>query len=79
MGVGMCWLGFIYGLVAMGVIVASGWLFEWFEQQTRHDTEIPGEEPLLGEIDLLRIAREHEGHKDVDLMIREIRRCWRSV
>jgi hypothetical protein len=73
----MCWLGFLYGLLVMGMIVAVGWYLEWFEQQRRKGIGMAGEEPLLSELDLRRIAREYEGHKDVDLMIREIRRCWR--
>ncbi|HSF32506.1 MAG TPA: hypothetical protein VLK82_18800 [Candidatus Tectomicrobia bacterium] len=73
----MCWLGFLYGLLVMGVILAMGWFFEWLEQQRWKGTAISDEGPLLSELDLLRIAREYEGHKEIDLMIREIRRCWR--
>jgi hypothetical protein len=72
----MCWLGFLYGLLAMGLIVGIGWFLEWLERQESQGPAILDEAPLLSEFDLLRIAKEYAGHKDVDLMIREIRRCW---
>jgi hypothetical protein len=75
MGILMCWLGFVYGLLVMGLIGGIGWCLEWLEQQGRKGHAIREDEPLLSEIELLRIAKEYEGHKDVELMIREIRRC----
>jgi hypothetical protein len=36
------------------------------------------DEPLLSELDLLRIAKDYEGREDVDLIIREVRRCWQQ-
>jgi hypothetical protein len=73
----MCWLGFLYGLLVMGLIGGIGWFAEWLGQQEQQEHAILEDEPLLSELDLLRIAKEYQGHKDVDLMIREIRRCWR--
>jgi hypothetical protein len=72
----MCWLGFLYGLLVMGLIGGMGWFAEWLGQQQLQKHAILEDEPLLSELDLLRIAKEYQGHKDVDLMIREIRRCW---
>jgi hypothetical protein len=78
MGWCMCWLGFLYGLLVMGLIVGMGWCLEWLEEQSRKGHALSEDLPLLSELDLLRIAKEYEGHKDVDLMIREIRRCWQQ-
>jgi hypothetical protein len=72
----MCWLGFLYGVLVMGMIVGMGCLLEWFEEQERKTPVFLDDDPLLSAFDLLRIAKEYEGHKDVELMIREIRRCW---
>jgi hypothetical protein len=72
----MCWLGFLYGLLAMGLIVGIGWLLAWLERPTWKSPPIPDDEPLLSELDLRRIAKEYAGQKDIDLMIQEIRRCW---
>jgi hypothetical protein len=72
----MCWLGFLYGLLVMALIAGIGWFAEWLGQQEQQKHALLEDEPLLSDLDLLRIAKEYQGHKDVDLMIREIRRCW---
>jgi hypothetical protein len=74
----MCWQGFLYGLLVMGFMVGVGWLIGWLEGQSRMGHALVDDEPLLGELDLLRIAKDYEGHKDVDLIIREVRRRWQQ-
>jgi hypothetical protein len=77
-GSGMCWLGFLYGILTMGLIVGIGWFLEWLDQPRWKQPLLDDDEPLLGELDLRRIAKEYAGHKDIDLMIQEIRRCWQG-
>jgi hypothetical protein len=72
----MCWLGILYGLLAMGMMVGMGWFLEWLEQQGRKRPVILDDEPWLSERDRLRMTKEYEGPQDVDVMIRVIRRCW---
>jgi hypothetical protein len=74
----MCWQGFLYGLLVMGFVAGVGWLIGWLEGQSRMGHALVDDEPLLSELDLLRIAKDYEGHNDVDLIIREVRRCWQQ-
>jgi hypothetical protein len=61
----------------MGLVVGIGWFLGWLEEQGWKEHPMLEDGQLLSEMDLRRIAKEYEGHKDIDLMIHEIRRCWR--